>query len=875
MANVTGGSVTWVIDAQSSQFDSAVNSARNKAKQLGDDVERVGKTSFSSLASNAGNSFNSIANGIADITKKIAIVTIGAGGIGTAFLKSAGDLEVANRSFQVLIGNVETANSLFADIKKFADQTPFQFPELASSAKLLLGYGVTAEDTLDTLKRLGDAAAASGGNLERITLAYAQMVGRGKVTGDNLRQLTENSVTLRQELSKAANVPMKDLDKAIENSEIDVNELNAALRIATSEGGKFFGGTEKLATTFNGRISTLKDTFMEFGRNLLGVKVDPELGLVVAPGGLFDRLTQFLPKVIQGLQDMAPKVSNAFQYLVENGSTIMGIIAAITTAFVGFKILAIITPLIAAFSAALAGGAGVAGAALAVIGGPITLIGVAVVALGAALAFLQVKFNIFGKAVKFLEPVLTVIKDVFSDLWTSIKDLGSVLAKELAPVFKFVSKNIEVFKKVLIGIVAVAFTPLIIAVGLFIASIKLLGIVIGFIADHFQTIKKVVIGVLAVAFAPLIIAVGTVIMIVRHAGDVVEWFGKVFKSIGNVISKVVSAVFGFLTDMFTIFSTIFMAIWGVISPVLNFIKNLFIIVFGSILIIVLTVLIAIKETVISVFNTIWSIITTVVGAIWNFMSTVWNAIWKVILTVTGFIWDRIVNAFNFYKSIIVTVFTAVYDFIAMIWNKVYAVISGVVQSIINFFSPAFSWLLQRGKDIINGLISGIRSAAGGIWGAIKSAADTIGNFFSGAGHWLYDVGRAIIQGMVNGIKSMANAASNAAGDVANGVKSRVKGLLGINSPSRVFMEYGKNVGQGFANGIDSTMSTVQSTMRDMSVGVDSIGGEMNTSPTPGNQQTVTIGTVVLNTPEAAKTFFNDLNQDTINLGMGLTPVQGA
>lgn len=42
-----------------------------------------------------------------------------------------------------------------------------------------------------------------------------------------------------------------------------------------------------------------------------------------------------------------------------------------------------------------------------------------------------------------------------------------------------------------------------------------------------------------------------------------------------------------------------------------------------------------------------------------------------------------------------------------------------------------------------------------------------------------------------------------------------------------------------------------------------------------NTQTVTIGTVVLQTPDTAKEFFKQLNQDTINVGMGLSPVQGA
>lgn len=858
MANIAGGSVVWVLDAQTGQFESAVISARNKAKQLGDDVENVGKKSFSNMASSASGAFNSVADGIANITKRVALLTIGAGGIGSVFLKSAAELQQTSKSMEVLTGNTEVANKLFAQLADYAAKTPFEFPQIAKAGKTLLGFGIESDKVFSQVQMLGDLAAATGADFESLAVVFGQVNATGRLMGQDALQLINNNIPITSILAKKLGTSVQEVKKQMEAGAISADLFNEALREQTSAGGFAFKGTEVLAQSLNGRLSTLKDTVLEFGRNLLGVKVDPKLGLVIEQGGLFDRFSNAIPKITKSLQEMTPKIKAAFDFLINNGQTVVSIIGAIGAVFVAAKV--------AAFGFYIAT-LPISGTVVAIVAGVVALVGV--------LAFLQLRFNILGKAAKALEPVFNVIKGVFSDLWTSIKELGAVLAKELAPVFEFVSRNADTFKKILIGVVALAFAPLLLAIGTFIASMKLLSIVIGFIADHFQTIKKVVIGVIAVAFLPLTIAIAAVVLAVRHGGDVIRWFGGVFKKIGSVIAGVVADVVGFLTSMFNVFQTIFSAIWGFVSPILNFIKNLFIIVFGGILLIVLTVLTVIKDTVIAVFTTIWSYVSTALNAIWNVVSTVWNAIWKVIQTITQFIWDRIVNAFNFYRDIIVSVFQAVYNFVSGIWNAIYGVISGVVQSLMNFFAPAASWLLQRGKDIINGLVNGIRAVAGNVWGAVKSAADQIGQFFSGAGRWLYDVGRAIIQGMVNGIKSMAGAAANAAGDVANGVKNKVKGLLGIHSPSKVFMELGKNVGQGFAGGIDSTMGMVESTMKNMSTGVESIGADINPGGNAGNQQTVTIGTVVLNTPEAAKSFFDELNQDTINLGMGLTPVQGA
>ena len=283
--------------------------------------------SFDAAAATISGKLNNIGSQMSNVGRKMTVgITLPATLMGAALLKSAIDLQKTAAGFNVLVGNTQKAQKLFAEVKKFADTTPFEFPELAKSTTMLLGYGIAAEDVMDRLKRLGDAAAASGGDLNGITLAYAQMIGRGKVTGDNLRQLTENMVTLRAELAKVSGVKMNELDKAIENGEISTTELNKALDLATNKGGKFFGGTAKLAVTFSGRLSTLKDTLMETGRNLLGLKVDPKLGLTVVKGGLFDRLSILLPKITQFAKELGDKFSKLpepMQNMIVNGGLLV------------------------------------------------------------------------------------------------------------------------------------------------------------------------------------------------------------------------------------------------------------------------------------------------------------------------------------------------------------------------------------------------------------------------------------------------------------------------------------------------------------------------------------------------------------------------
>src|SRR5699024_9366875 len=73
---------------------------------------------------------------------------------------------------------------------------------------------------------------------------------------------------------------------------------------------------------------------------------------------------------------------------------------------------------------------------------------------------------------------------------------------------------------------------------------------------------------------------------------------------------------------------------------------------------------------------------------------------------------------------------------------------------------------------------------------------------------LRQIGANIIQGLINGIKSKIQAISNAVKDVTDRITGRLKSILKIQSPSRVFMQLGGFVGEGFALGIEKTSKLV-------------------------------------------------------------------
>ena len=217
--------------------------------------------------------------------------------VGNSFnaLKS---LETSRASFEVLTGSAEKASTTISGLAKFASTTPFEFPELAKAAKTLLGFGVSADEVQNRIRQIGDVSAATGGDLSGIATVVGQIFAAGKVNGQDYLQLINNSVALGPEIAKELGIPLSGVKDAIEKGAVTSDVFARALSGATSEGGKFFGGTGKLADTLDGRISTLKDTFTGLVGSIVGV----DLGLP-APGrappvlGLLPPLLPFMPAI--------------------------------------------------------------------------------------------------------------------------------------------------------------------------------------------------------------------------------------------------------------------------------------------------------------------------------------------------------------------------------------------------------------------------------------------------------------------------------------------------------------------------------------------------------------------------------------------------
>lgn len=138
----------------------------------------------------------------------------------------------------------------------------------------------------------------------------------------------------------------------------------------------------------------------------------------------------------------------------------------------------------------------------------------------------------------------------------------------------------------------------------------------------------------------------------------------------------------------------------------------------------------------------------------------------------------------------------------------------------NGIKDFFSKFLQAGKDLIDNIVKGIINAPANI-------KDTITGFIDSAVEWIRNfdflqVGKDLVGGLLKGIGLNADDIFDAAGNVATGVVDVMKGIFGINSPSKVMSDeiMTDGVFAGLLKGINDNEDSVNNAM-------SSLGGSMS------------------------------------------------
>lgn len=190
----------------------------------------------------------------------LGAITTGLAGAGLAGVKFNAQIEQYTATFATFTGSVDEANKTIERLKTLGASTPFEFTELADTTSLLMAYGFSADEAVNSLTMLGDASQGNAEKLTSIVTGFARMKSSGKVTLEYLNLMIENGFNPLNQVAEDTGMTMAEVYDAISNGEITFDQVEKAMKKMTSKGGQYFGLMENQSKTMNGMLSTLSDT---------------------------------------------------------------------------------------------------------------------------------------------------------------------------------------------------------------------------------------------------------------------------------------------------------------------------------------------------------------------------------------------------------------------------------------------------------------------------------------------------------------------------------------------------------------------------------------------------------------------------------------
>jgi len=147
------------------------------------------------------------------------------------------------------------AQELLKWVEKLALESPFDQEGVASAFRTALAYGFTTEEAQRLTAAVLDAAAGMGLGTDamgRVSLALGQMKAKGKVSGEELRQLTEAGFGVTDVLD-GMGFTLDDVSKGL----VDADEFILALTESMEE--DFGGAGKRMEDTWAGMLNALGD----------------------------------------------------------------------------------------------------------------------------------------------------------------------------------------------------------------------------------------------------------------------------------------------------------------------------------------------------------------------------------------------------------------------------------------------------------------------------------------------------------------------------------------------------------------------------------------------------------------------------------------
>lgn len=208
----------------------------------------------------------------------------------------------------------------------------------------------------------------------------------------------------------------------------------------------------------------------------------------------------------------------------------------------------------------------------------------------------------------------------------------------------------------------------------------------------------------------------------------------------------------------------------------------------------------------------WATITATLSEVWATISgtasELWNGMRDVVSTVTEEIKSIVGAAWEFLTGLFATAWEAMQGIVVGALRLMRGDIAGAMARIREAVSEAWETAKRLTREAWDTIYESVRTATLSLLDWVRGIPAKIVGALGNLGSLLWDAGRDLVGGLVGGIRNMGSAAADAVRDVASGAANRFRSFFGIDSPSRLMMEFGRDIGDGLAIGIAQSTSGV-------------------------------------------------------------------
>ena len=538
-------------------------------------------------------------------------LTTSISGLMATGVKYNSQMEQFQAGLTTLLGSSDKASQMLDTLKQMANTTPFETTDLISATQTMLGFGMSAKDSMSALSMLGDVSMGNKDKLSGLSLVFAQVQSQGKLMGQDLLQMINNGFNPLTEISKMTGRSMSDLKDDMSKGAISADMITQAFQHATSQGGLFYQAMDKQSQTVSGRMSTLKDAFDTATGSLTE-------SLLPAFSSAVDKLTQFA-NWVSNLDDNQKKMLLTVLKIVAGIGPLLLILSKVIGMINVIKDATWITKIFGLLKG------GIGSLVSLIIANPImALIVAGVIAVIAVIVLVVTHFNEIKEVVM---NVFNAIGGFFSNLWSTIftsvttffTNLVNSIINFFNPIFTFLSSIVTwIWTNIL--------SPIINFVGnVLIAIIAIVTTLITFIYQGISNLITLIFNILSTiaiwiwsnVLSPIINTITNILSTI--------WNGLVsfIDMIKNIFLSIVDWIWNnVLSPIFNFFSNIFNGIWNIINGTVENIKNAFFSAKDA----VISAFKAIGSTIGDIFNTIGNIIKTPINAIIGGINTVFSGI---------------------------------------------------------------------------------------------------------------------------------------------------------------------------------------------------------------------------------------------------------